>query len=210
MNWEQWLDDNQNGKTSELEVLSFTDYMTNVFAKNPLNESRPTYKYLADMLNFYGRNSDGSFKLFQKEHPDCPPVFGQVKVQQMLFQNIQNFEEEGFNNKFILLVGPNGSSKSSLVRKLIKGAEEYSEGEEGKLYTFSWIFPIDNFVKGSLGLNQKNRDGSTMSSYAQPGRQRHICDHAIRIKGSSFAFNSKRTKANHSRKRINKPSSVFR
>ena len=56
------------------------------------------------------------------------------------------------NNKFILLVGPNGSSKSSLVRKIMKGAELYSETNEGSLYTFSWIFPIDSFVKGTLGL----------------------------------------------------------
>lgn len=166
MNWEKWLDDTQTGSFTDTEILSFPDYMNDVFSKNPSRESRPTYRYLLDMLNSYGRNEDGSFKLFQKEHPDCPAVHGQIKVQQSLLQNIQNFEEEGYNNKFILLVGPNGSSKSSLVRKLIKGAEEYSESDEGKLYSFSWIFPIDNFVKGSLGLTQKGREGQSIATYA--------------------------------------------
>ena len=35
---------------------------------------------------------------------------------------------------------------------MMKGAEIYSETEEGSLYTFSWIFPIENYIKGSLGL----------------------------------------------------------
>jgi len=72
------------------------------------------------MLKYYGENSDGSFKLFQLDHPDSPPVYGQTKVQQSLWQNIMNFSEEGFNNKFILLIGPNGSSKSSIVKNSLR------------------------------------------------------------------------------------------
>lgn len=166
MNWEKWLDDNEVTNYSSTEVLSFNEYMEGIFFENPSREARPTFKYLRDMIDSYGKNEDGSFILFQKEHTDCPAVHGQLKVQQALLQNIQNFEEEGYNNKFILLVGPNGSSKSSIVKKMIKGAEEYSETHEGRLYSFSWIFPIDNFVKGSLGLNQKNREGHTLNSYA--------------------------------------------
>jgi serine protein kinase len=146
------------------EVLSFSDYME-IFDKNPTLELRPTYEFITDMLLHFGRNPDGSFKLFQMEHPDCPPVRGQHKVQQSLAQNISNFREEGFNNKFILLIGPNGSSKSSIVKKLIKGLEEYSETENGRLFTFSWIFPIDNYIKGSLGLNSTVRENN-LSSYA--------------------------------------------
>lgn len=166
MNWDKWLDDNQLTNSSSTEVLAFSEYMEEIFFKNPSRETRPTFKYLRDMIESYGKSEDGSFKLFQKDHTDCPAVHGQIKVQQMLMQNIQNFEEEGYNNKFILLVGPNGSSKSSIVRKLIKGAEEYSETEAGKLYSFSWIFPIDNYVKGSLGLAHKGRESHAINSYA--------------------------------------------
>ncbi|MCO4755936.1 MAG: hypothetical protein KC478_15760, partial [Bacteriovoracaceae bacterium] len=49
----------------------------------------------------------------------------------------------------------NGSSKTSLVKKIMKTAEEYSHTDQGSLYTFSWIFPIDNYTKGSLGLSSK-------------------------------------------------------
>src|SRR5690606_18547810 len=75
-----------------------------------------------------------------------------------LVANLKNFQEEGFNNKFILLVGPNGSSKSSIVRKLMRGAEEFSSTDDGALYTFSWVFPIDSYVKGSLGLTAPPSD----------------------------------------------------
>jgi predicted Ser/Thr protein kinase len=159
-----WIFKANNSSDQKIETLSFSDYME-IFEKNPANECRPTFDYIMDMLDFFGKNSDGSSKLFQMEHHDCPPVWGQKKVQHALAQNISNFREEGFNNKFILLIGPNGSSKSSIVKKLIKGLEEYSESEAGKLYSFSWIFPIDNYIKGTLGLNSTIRD-TNVNSYA--------------------------------------------
>jgi predicted Ser/Thr protein kinase len=159
-----WIHRASENNDTQAEILSFNDYME-VFEKNAKSECRPTYEYIQDMLKHYGITEDGSYKLFQTNHPDCPPVFGQAKVQQALAQNLVNFSEEGFNNKFILLIGPNGSSKSSLVKKLVKGLEEYSESEAGKLYSFSWIFPIETYVKGTLGLNSTIRD-TNLISYA--------------------------------------------
>jgi serine protein kinase len=159
-----WIHKASENNDTQTEVLSFSDYME-IFEKDPKNECRPTYEFIRDMLKHYGVNEDGSYKLFEMNHPDCPPVYGQNKVQQALSQNLVNFSEEGFNNKFILLIGPNGSSKSSLVKKLIKGLEDYSETEEGKLFSFSWIFPIENYVKGTLGLNSTIRD-TNLVSYA--------------------------------------------
>lgn len=165
MSYQDWINVASEQSETNSEILSFNDYMQ-LFEKNAKLECRPTYEYIRDMLNHYGVNGDGSFKLFQSKHPDSPPVHGQIKVQQALYQNLVNFSEEGFNNKFILLIGPNGSSKSSLVNKLIKGLEEYSESESGKLYSFSWIFPLENYIKGSLGLNSTVRE-SHHGSYAQ-------------------------------------------
>ena len=141
----EWTDRATRELEFRQEVLSFRDYMKKVEEK-PLRECRPTFKYLSDML----RHQGGEL-LFERDDLEAPPVFGQQKAQEALSQNLVNFQEEGFNNKFILLVGPNGSSKSSIVRKFIRGAELYSQTEEGALYTFSWIFPVDNFIKGPLG-----------------------------------------------------------
>ncbi|OUR93495.1 hypothetical protein A9Q84_18655 [Halobacteriovorax marinus] len=145
-----WLEE-ADKKDSHSEVHSFRDYM-DIFENNPVRELRPTYKYLLDMVRSYGMDEEGNYKVFQFAYPDSPPVYGQKKTQQAMVQNLENFEKEGFNNKFILFVGPNGSSKSSIVRQFMKGAETYSKSDEGLLYSFSWIFPIDQKIKGNLGF----------------------------------------------------------
>jgi serine protein kinase len=154
-----WIKQANNKSDSQTDILSFNDYME-LTAKAPDTHLRTNCQYLLDMLASYGNNEQGESLLFQEEHKDAPAVYGHHAVQEELIKNLQNFKEEGFNNKFILLVGPNGSSKSSLVKKMVKGMELYSKKDEGALYTFSWIFPIDPFLKGSLGLanNEATRD----------------------------------------------------
>lgn len=160
----RWIEEANKKQDTRQEILTFEQYMER-FERNPKAESRINCTYLKNMLNYFGRNENGSFKLFEKNFPGSPSVFGQTQAQKELYENLINFEEEGTNNKFLLLVGPNGSSKSSLIKKMMKGAEEYSLSEEGALYTFSWIFPIDQYVKGSLGLNSLMTN-TDVTSYA--------------------------------------------
>lgn len=147
-----WLEEVNKEEEKYKQIFSFNEYFK-IFEENVQRELRTTSMYLSDMFKYYGTDDKGYFKLFRKYHPDSAPVAGQARVQNKIFQNLENFNEEGFTNKFILLVGPNGSSKSSLVRKIMKTAEEYSKTNAGALYSFSWVFPIDNYVKGSLGLS---------------------------------------------------------
>ncbi|MBT3584035.1 MAG: hypothetical protein HN509_03935 [Halobacteriovoraceae bacterium] len=147
-----WIEELEKETDTTIQVHSFSEYIK-IFEEHAPRECRPSYEYLHDMLSHFGKTESGKLKLFETNHTDCPPVFGQDKVQQMLVENLKNFEEEGFNNKFILLVGPNGSSKSSLVSKFMKGAEEYSAQDEGALFSFSWIFPLEHYIKGSVGLS---------------------------------------------------------
>lgn len=157
-----WVKEASKPGNTKSEVMSFDEYMK-YFQEHAALQCRPSYLYLLDMLDYFGISNRGNFKLFLMDHYDSPPVFGQFKPQKSIFQNLKNFEEEGFNNKFILLVGPNGSAKTSLVRKVMRGAEEYSRTAQGALYTFSWVFPIDNYVKGTLGLTAKPSDHDLIS-----------------------------------------------
>ncbi|MBY0516443.1 MAG: hypothetical protein K2P81_06015 [Bacteriovoracaceae bacterium] len=160
----KWMEEvnKEHGKTTW--IRSFDEYMK-IFEKEPARETRNSSLYLKDMFNYYGRSPQGGFNLFSKLHPDSPQVHGQVHVQQKIYLALQNFIEEGFNNKFLLLVGPNGSSKSSLIKKIMLATEDYATCDEGALWTFSWIFPIDTFVKGSLGLSSAPADRH-LNSYA--------------------------------------------
>src|SRR5262249_51574245 len=45
----------------------------------------------------------------------------------------------GTEKRVLLLHGPVGSSKSTIVRLLKKGLESYSRTQEGALYTFAWV-----------------------------------------------------------------------
>jgi predicted Ser/Thr protein kinase len=160
----KWMEEVNKEEGRYQNVLSFDDYMK-LYEKNSEKELRPTNIYLRDMFDYFGKDEKGTFKLFTNEHADAPPVQGQIKTQKRIYQFLQNFMEEGFNNKFILLIGPNGSSKSSLIKKIMLAAEDYSNTDEGSLFSFSWVFPIDQFVKGSLGLSSTMGD-KNISSYA--------------------------------------------
>ncbi len=160
-----WINSLNELEVNGNEIMSFFDYYE-LFKKHPERELRPTSAYLQDMVNHFGRDEEGHLSVFGKDDQDAPAVFGQHKIQEKIIEQLRNFAEEGFNNKFILLVGPNGSSKSSLVKRLMKGAEDYSKTDEGALYSFSWIFPINTVVKGTLGLNQ-TQSGVNINSYAE-------------------------------------------
>jgi len=160
----KWIEEVNKEEARFKSVLSFDEFMALV-EKNPAKEARPLCIYLKNMFDHFGVEKNGAFKLFTRDHADAPSVHGQIETQQKIYQNIKNFMEEGYNNKFLLLVGPNGSSKSSLVKKMMYAAEDYSHTDEGALFTFSWIFPIDHFVKGSLGLSGEKND-KNIQSYA--------------------------------------------
>ncbi len=117
------------------------------------------------MLTYFGLKEDKTYKLFEEKDSNSNSVFGQGKVVEAIVNELVMFQEEGFNNKFILLVGPNGSAKTSIVKRLMRGAEKYSECDEGVLYTFSWIFPIENITKGTLGL-KSYQNNDEISSFA--------------------------------------------
>ena len=85
MNTTDWIQQANNTPDNQNEILSFNDYM-DIFENHPQLECRATFDYIIDMLNYFGKDEDGSYKLFKMSHPDCPPVWGQTKVQHALLQ----------------------------------------------------------------------------------------------------------------------------
>lgn len=163
---QEWINQAKQEHINQKDILTFDQYLEEV-ERSPGQILRTSSKYILDMLNYYGKNEHGGFNLFTTKHSNSNAVFGQIHAQNELAKNLKNFCDEGINNKFILLVGPNGSAKSSFVKKIMVGLEEYSKIKDGINYTFSWIFPIDNYTKGSLGFSRTgNHNGDVLDSFA--------------------------------------------
>ncbi len=163
---QEWINQAKQEHINQKDILTFDQYLEEV-ERYPDQLLRTSSRYILDMLNHFGRNERGGFNIFTTKHSNSNAVFGQVHAQNELAKNLKNFCDEGINNKFILLVGPNGSAKSSFVKKIMVGLEEYSKIEEGTNYTFSWVFPIDNYTKGSLGFSRASaQNGDVLDSFA--------------------------------------------
>lgn len=150
----------KNQFKSNKQVLSFEEYLAFI-ERNPRTQLRGSARFATDMLEHYGRGETGGFKVFQSK------VIGQEQVQNQIYNSLKAFAQMGHNHRLILLHGPNGSAKSTLINTFMQGLEDYSRTPEGALYTFSWVFPVDKVVRGSLGIGgDYDRKTSATQSYA--------------------------------------------
>jgi serine protein kinase len=151
-------------------ILSFQEYMEGFF-EVPRVHARDAAQYIRDCFDYYGTETvqrPGGplrrFKLFDRPFDVGPnslqegeggaPVCGQEEVQNAIYRVLSGFVRAGRINKLILLHGPNGSAKSSIVGAIQRALEDYSRKEEGQLYRFNWIFPSEKLVKGSIGFGE--------------------------------------------------------
>lgn len=161
----------------ERRLLSFEDYLALVSA-SPRAHTRDAVTFTRDAFDHFGvsdvERPYGTlrrFHLFDDPLPSGEPgpeaVAGQELAQARMYELLCDFEREGRANRLILLHGPNGSAKSSLVRCVAKALERYSELPEGALYTFSWVFPSKR-AEGSagIGFGSSSPRGEGPSTYA--------------------------------------------
>jgi serine protein kinase len=151
------------------EIMSFEEFFQDL-EKNPKIHLKNSAIYLKEVFDYYGKDENGFFNIFLKKDDELNNVYGNKKIQRLIYNSINNFIEQGFNNKFILLAGPNGSAKTTLIKKIMKACEEYSLTDEGSLYTFSWIFPVsrNTFLSGTsqVGLNPEKYNNTDTTSFA--------------------------------------------
>jgi len=111
---------------------------------------RTAYRRLYDMIISHGTREyiDNKKKVTRYEFfsdrigDGKDAVFG-LDIPLMRLVNVLRAaaEEYGPERRIILLHGPVGSAKSTIVRLLKKGIEHYSRTDDGRLYTFSWVLP---------------------------------------------------------------------
>jgi len=130
---------------------SFDDYLQLV-RKQPLI-TRTAFQRLYDMILVAGKTEyvDNKKKMVHYTFFEDPEYGGEDAIYGLditLMRLVDIFKSAahgyGTERRVILLHGPVGSSKSTIVRLLKKGMEDYSKTPDGALYTFTWRYETDD------------------------------------------------------------------
>jgi serine protein kinase len=124
---------------------SFSDYL-NIISQNP-RVLRTAYQRLYDMILSYGTEEyvDSKKKIIKYNFFKDTAFEGKDAIYGLdipLMRLVNVFKSAakfyGTERRVLLLHGPVGSSKSTIVRLLKRGLERYSRTDEGALFTFGW------------------------------------------------------------------------
>lgn len=135
---------------------SFEDYLK-IVEKNP-KVLRTSFQRIYDMILSHGVEEyvDSKKKIYRYPFFQDPiengkdAIFG-LDISLMKLVNVfkSAANKYGTERRVILLHGPVGSSKSTIVRLLKKGMEAYSKTQDGGLYTHSWTI-TDEELRGKI------------------------------------------------------------
>src|SRR5690349_19619569 len=138
---------------------SFEDYLK-LIQDNP-RVTRNAFQRIYDMILSHGleefvehKKKITRYRFFRDEmYRGRDAVYG---IDQSLNHLVDIFKSAsrnyGTERRVILLHGPVGSAKSTIVRLLKKGLEEYSHKPEGAIYTFAWTNIANDVEKEVFAL----------------------------------------------------------
>jgi len=124
---------------------TFAEYLDIV--RHDPKVTRTAYQRLYDMVLSHGTeevfvNKDKLIRYKFFDDPACDgqdAIFGLDRTLSTLVNVLKSAANRyGTERRVLLLHGPVGSSKSTIVRLLKKGIEHYSRTDVGALYTYSW------------------------------------------------------------------------
>jgi serine protein kinase len=125
---------------------SFEGYL-DIVRTHPL-VTRTAFQRIYDMILSYGTEDfpEGKDKITRYRFFDDPieggrdAIFGLERALANLLNVLKSAAHRyGSERRVLLLHGPVGSSKSTIVRLLKKGLERYSHTDEGALYSYGWL-----------------------------------------------------------------------
>jgi serine protein kinase len=156
------MEDNQ--RVTELlgkAILSLSEWKELVMQRPKLIRSAP--QYVKDALEFYGMEQqmrfgrrDLNLKALQLSDKLDERLIGHGHIQARLYEILTTLCRD--NTKMILLVGPNGSAKSTLWNAVSYALEAYSKTPEGARYLIEWVFPHDEDQGKKVGFSQALED----------------------------------------------------
>jgi serine protein kinase len=174
---------------------SFEDYLDLVREEPTI--VRTAYQRMYDMVLSYGTEEyiDNKKKIIKYNFFSDPNNNGRDAIYGLdipLMRLVNVFKaaanEYGTEKRIVLLHGPVGSSKSTIVRLLKQGLEEYSRTDEGRLYTFAWHMPeeLQHLTGGQETFpDPMNEDPLKLI----PSEWRKKAIEELGIKGSKYTIN---------------------
>ncbi len=133
---------------------SFQDYI-DIVRKKP-EVTRNAFQRLYDLIESFGKEEYVDFKkkivrhhFFQDPFDNGKDAIYGIDVYLMRLINVLKAAAHSYGpeKRVLLLHGPVGSAKSTLVRLFKKGIEHYSKTDEGALYTLKWIAKDENLKR---------------------------------------------------------------
>lgn len=124
------------------ETMSFSEYLDRVYRKPQLAYS--AYQRLYNMIVGAGKETHEKYrktvtryKFFDDE---SLPICGLDHTLESLVKHIKGAAGwYGTERRILLLHGPVGSSKSTICRRLKRGMEDYSQSDDGAIYSYDWV-----------------------------------------------------------------------
>ena len=161
-------------------ILSFAAFLEKV-ENNPRQMIRNANEYIRDTYEHFGSYNSGSekapiqrYKIFDLGTERNVPIIGSEDVQGEMLRVVNTFVKQGYSNKLLVLHGPNGSAKTSMIESVTHAMRKYSETDGGAVYKFNWIFPTDKNAgpksygeSGPIGFGTRSKSETEMfQSYA--------------------------------------------
>jgi serine protein kinase len=154
-------------------ILSFTEYFK-LMQEQPKEQLRSAAQYVKAVFDHFGTEpvqrpygSYTRYKLFDAPFSNGEGrIAGQEHVQMQIYKILSNFVRVGRINKMVLLHGPNGSAKTSLVSCIVSAMEAYAKLPVGAMYRFNWIFPKERLGKSSLGFGGDGEKAASSETFA--------------------------------------------
>jgi serine protein kinase len=151
-------------------VLTYGEYIEEL-AKEPELHLRDASRYLLDAIDYFGSEkverpwgTENRYKIFDQDFGrSSEALVGQEPAQAAVRSAVASQVHDGRVNRLVVIHGPNGSAKSTLIRCLFSGLDEYSRLDEGALYRFRWIFPTRKTSHGTIGFGARLKRDNLLS-----------------------------------------------
>ena len=127
-------------------VKTFEQFLEE-FYSNPYLFLRCAPQYVLEMMEHFGTTTSHRigqdarrFKVFDSAPAGSEGLVGQELAQETLYGYLKSFARKGRADSMILLHGPNGSGKTTIIECICRGLEEFSRSSQGTLLRFNWVF----------------------------------------------------------------------